>query len=480
MNPLLIGRIIGGALCVEAGLMTLPLGCALFYHEDPLPLVLPMAIAAGVGILLVKAQDEDQDLVSREGFISTGLTWIALSLVGMLPFLISGAMHNPIDAFFETVSAFTTTGSTVLSDIEALPHGILMWRSFMHWIGGMGILVFMAAIMHFAGGSQMNLIKAESTGPVISKLLPKAGNTAKVLYAIYTAMTVLTLAVLLCLDMPVFDAICLTFSAAGTGGFGVLNDSCASYTIAQQIALNISMMSFGVSFTLYFLLLAGKTEAILQNEELRLYLGLFFGASVLICIDLMLQGHEGGILYAFHEASFHVGSIMTTTGFATVDCNLWPRFSQGVLMILMMCGACAGSTGGGIKLTRIVIMIKAFNREMACHLRPEMIKKIHIDGKVVDDKIIRNTGTYTFIFFLLMILSMLLVSIDGKSWEMTISAVLATFNNIGPGIGDNGTMGNYSSFSNFAKVILSADMLIGRLEIFPILALFRRTTWRRF
>ena len=483
MNPRLIGKIIGGALEAEAGFMLLPIACAYCYSESMKPFLIPMAVAAGLGFFLIKFSDHDQDLVSKEGFMSTGLTWIALSLVGMLPFIISGAITDPVEAFFETVSGFTTTGATILTDVETVPHSVLMWRSFLHWIGGMGILVFMAAIRHFASGSQINLVKAESTGPIVSKLVPKAGGTAKVLYAIYTFMTAIVLTILLLLRMPLFDAICLTFGAAGTGGFGVLNDSVASYTIAQQAVLNIASISFGVSFTIYFLILVGKPLTAFKNEELRAYLIIIITASLLITIDLI---HQSGIaaagnpLMVFHRASFAVGNIITTTGSAIEDCNVWPKFSQGILMLLMICGACAGSTGGGFKVSRIIIMLKAFNKEMAVHLRPEIVKKIHMDGKPVNDTVIRNIGTYCFLGCFIMVISILLVSLDGKDWIDTISAVLATFNNVGPGFGINGTMGNYHEYSTFSKIVLSADMLIGRLEIYPILALFKRDTWRKF
>ena len=484
MNPRLIGKIIGGALIAEAGFMLLPLFVSYCYSENLRPFVLSILLAALLGLVLVKISDKDQDLVSREGLISTGLTWIVLSLVGMCPFLLSGAIKDPMEALFETVSGFTTTGATILTDVESLPRGVLAWRSLMHWIGGMGILVFMAAIMHFSGGSQMNLVRAESTGPIISKLVPKAGGTAQVLYAIYAFMTVIVFMVLMVLRMPVFDAMCLSFGCAGTGGFAVLNDSCASYTIAQQAALNISCIAFGVSFTVYFLILAGKAKIALKGEEVRAYFLLILAASAAITVDLIIQDRAqfGNInpLYIFHRAAFMVGNTITTTGAAIEDCNSWPMFTQCVILLLMICGACAGSTGGGFKVSRIIIMMKAFNKEMAVHLRPDLIKKIHMDGKPVEESTVRNIGTYCFLGCFIMVISLLLLSFDRKGWIDTISAVVSTFNNAGPGFGINGTMGNYHEFSGFSKLVLSADMLIGRLEIYPILTLFKRNTWRRF
>ena len=480
MNPYVIINIIGSALCLESVFFIIPLICALIYHESVLPFVIPALVAAAAGALLRTKKAEDGGMHSKEGFVSTGLTWIAWSLVGMLPFLISGSLTNVFDALFETISGFTTTGSSVIPSVEDIPHSVLMWRSFMHWIGGMGILVFMSAIMHFTGGSQMKLMKAESPGPVVSKLVPKAGSTARVQYGIYTIMTLAMIVILLVLKMPLFDAICITFGAAGTGGFGVLNDSCASYTVAQQMVIIIGMIAFGMNFTFYFLLLVGKVREAFEMEEIRLYLCIIAVTTIVITLNLMGQGGFQSVGWAFRDAFFHVGSIMTTTGYAIDDINQWPRLSQGVLVFLMFCGACAGSTGGGFKISRILLMVRGFRRDMMTHLRPDIIKKVHVDGKVVEENVMRSTGTYTFVYMAITIISVLLISIEGKDWATTYTAVVATFNNIGPGLGEVGTVGNYASFSNFSKLVLSADMLIGRLEIFPILVLFRRNTWRKF
>ncbi|MDO5141156.1 MAG: TrkH family potassium uptake protein [Eubacteriales bacterium] len=480
MNVFVIGKIIGIALGIEAALMVLPLMFTLYYGEKALPFLIPMAVGAVLCFILTRTGRRDNKLMSKEGFVSTGLTWIVMSLVGMLPFMICGAVTNPFDAFFETVSGFTTTGSSILTDIEALPKGVLVWRSFTHWIGGMGILVFMSAIMHFGNGSQMNLIKAESPGPVVSKLLPKAGDTARILYIIYTGLTLITLGALLILKMPFYDALCITFGAAGTGGFGVLNSSCADYTTAQQVVITVAMMAFGINFSFYFLLLFKKFSQAFHMEEVWLYSGIILTAIALISIDLMVHNGADSPFMTIHNAAFHVGSIMTTTGFAIDDINKWPHLSQGIIVVLMLCGACAGSTGGGFKVSRLLLMFKAFVRDLALQLHPYMIKKVHYEGKVIDEKIIKTTGIYTFIYCIAMIVSVLLIAPEGKDWSTTITSVIATFNNIGPGIGINGTTGNYESFSNFSKLVLSADMLIGRLEIFPILALFRKETWRRF
>ena len=480
MNPLVISNIIGSALILEAAFFSIPLACALIYKESVLPVVIPALIAAAAGFLFRHKKAEDGGMHSKEGFVSTGLTWIAWSLVGMLPFLISGTLTNVFDALFETISGFTTTGSSVILSVEDVAKSVLMWRSFMHWIGGMGILVFMSAIMRFTGGSQMNLMKAESPGPVVSKLVPKAGSTARVQYGIYTAMTLAMMLLLKLLKMPLFDSICITFGAAGTGGFGVLNNSCASYTVAQQAVIIIGMIAFGMNFTFYFLLLVGKFRTAFQMEEIRLYLIIIAVSILTITINLLGQGGFTSISWAFRDAAFHVGSIMTTTGYAIDDINQWPRLSQGILVFLMFCGACAGSTGGGFKISRILLMVRAFKRDMAAHLRPDIVKKVHIDGKVVEENVVRSTGSYTFVYMAITLLSILLVAIEGRDWPTTFTAVIATFNNIGPGLGDVGTVGNYAAFSNFSKLILSADMLIGRLEIFPILVLFRSRTWQEF
>ncbi len=480
MNLLLIGKIIGIALELEAGFMLLPIIVSLYYHESVIPFVITLVIALVLGQVLIRLGGRGNKLRSKEGFVSTGLTWIVLSLVGMLPFILCGSVPNPFDAFFETVSGFTTTGSSILTDVEALPNGLLVWRSFTHWIGGMGILVFMSAIVKFGDGSQMNLIKAESPGPEVSKLLPKARDTAKVLYIIYAALTLITIAALLITGMPFLHALCISFGAAGTGGFGLLNSSCADYTVLQQAIITLAMLAFGINFSFYFLILIRKTEQAFRMEEIRLYGLIVLGAIAIVSIDLMIQNGFSSPFMTIHDAAFHVASIITTTGYAIDDINAWPLLSQVMIVSLMFCGACAGSTGGGFKVSRLLLMWKAAGRDLALQLHPDMVKKVHIDGKTVEEKVIRATGTYTFIYLMVIIASLMLIAPNGKDWVSSFTAVMATFNNIGPGVGINGTTGNYSTFSNFSKLVLSADMLIGRLEILPILALFRKETWRRF
>ena len=471
--------IIGLALMIEGALMIVPGVCALIYGESLMPYILTAAICLIIGVIFTRRRPESGFLFSREGYVATGLTWIALAFTGMLPFLFSGSTTSVADAVFETVSGYTTTGSSIFTAVEDLPKGILMWRSFMHWIGGMGILVFMLAIVPFSGGTQMNIMKAESPGPSISKIVPRAQDSAKILYQIYTAMTIVMMVTLIVLRMPVFDAICITFGAAGTGGFSVLNTGCATYTIAQQIVITVGMIAFGVNFSFYYFLLIKKLKLAFSMEEVRAYILIILASIGLITVDLVVKGiYQSGPI-ALKDAAFHVGSIITTTGYATTDCNTWPALSQGILIVLMFIGACAGSTGGGIKVSRVLMMLKAYKRELAVALHPNIVKKVHMDGKAADEIVLRNTGVYIFIYFVIFTVSVLIVSLDGFDWLTTFTSVAATYNNIGPGFGVVGTMGNFSSLSDLSKWVLSLDMLIGRLEIFPIMLLFVKNTWRK-
>ena len=472
--------IIGLALAIEGVLMVVPLICAMIYGESVMPFVLTAVICFVIALLFTRKRPDSGFLFSREGYVATGLTWIGLAFTGMLPFLFSGSTTSLADAVFETVSGYTTTGSSIFTAVEELPKSILMWRSFMHWIGGMGILVFMLAIVPFSGGTQMNIMKAESPGPSISKIVPRAQDSAKILYELYTIMTLAMIVTLIVLRMPVFDAICITFGAAGTGGFSVLNTGCATYTIAQQIVITIGMIAFGVNFSFYYFISIKKLGLAFSMEEVRWYFIIILAAIGLISIDLISKGIYSSAPIAVKDAAFHVGSIITTTGYATTDCNLWPNLSQGILILLMFIGACAGSTGGGIKVSRVLMMAKAYKRELAVALHPNIVKKVHMDGKAADETVLRNTGVYIFIYFVIFAISVLIVSLDGFDWLTTFTSVAATYNNIGPGFGVVGTMGNFSSLSDLSKWVLSLDMLIGRLEIFPILLLFSKNTWRRF
>lgn len=480
MDISIITYVIGVSLCIEGILMVVPILCAIAYGESIMPFVLTGLICFIIALPFTRKKPAAGALFSKEGYVATALTWIALAFTGMLPFLFSGSIQSVYDAVFETISGYTTTGASILTDVEALPKGVLMWRSFMHWIGGMGILVFMLALVPFTGGTQMNIMKAESPGPSISKLVPRASDSAKILYELYGALTVLTILVLLVLGMPLFDTLCITFGAAGTGGFSVLNTGCSTYTIPQQVVITVAMIAFGVNFNFYYLLLVKKNKDAFKMEEVRWYLLIILASILLIVIDLFAHGIYTSLPLAVNDAAFHVGSIITTTGYATKDLNDWPNLSQGILILLMFIGACAGSTGGGLKVSRVLLLFRAYKRELAIALHPNIVKRVHMDGKPVEESIIQNTGSYLFIYILIFVVSVLIVSLDGESWVTTFTAVAATYNNIGPGFDVVGTMGNYSSLSDLSKVVLSADMLIGRLEIFPIMLLFSKAVWKRF
>ena len=399
-------------------------------------------------------------------------------MMGALPFVISGSIPHPVDALFETVSGFTTTGSSILSDVEALPKCMLFWRSFTHWVGGMGVLVFMLTILPMSGGYHMNLMRAESPGPSVGALVPTVKSTAKILYGIYICLSLLELLLLLVGKMPMFDALTLTFGTAGTGGFGIKNDSIGSYTTYQQTVITIFMILFGVNFNVYFLFLLKKIRQGLKNEELRAYLGIILGAILLITVNI--AGKFGNPFLAFHHAAFQVGSIITTTGYSTVDFNTWPTFSKTVLVLLMFIGASAGSTGGGIKVSRIVILAKSVKKELKQYLHPHSISKIKMDGKPVEHEVVRSINVFLIAYLLIYAVSILIVSLDNFDFTTTFTSVAATINNIGPGLDLVGPAANFGILSVPSKLVLIFDMLAGRLEIFPLLLLFVPDTWRKF
>ena len=401
-----------------------------------------------------------------------------MSIMGCLPFVFSGEIPFFFDALFEIISGFTTTGASILTDVEALSKCMLFWRSFSHWVGGMGVLVFILAILPLAGGEHnLQLMKAESPGPSVSKLVPRLRETAMMLYKIYLGMTVLMIVILAVSGMPLFDTLCLTFGTAGTGGFGVLNSSAAGYTTFQQAVITVFMMLFGVNFSFYFLLLYKKAKDAFSMEEVRWYFVIYFGAVLLITVNL--AGQAGSVLEHFHHAAFQAASIMTTTGFSTVDFNLWPQLSKAVLLLLMFIGACAGSTGGGMKVSRIVVYMKSIKREMAALIHPRSVKVMKLEGKAVDSAMLRSIFSFLSAYLVIFVVSLLIVTLDGFDLETNFSAVAATFNNIGPGLGGVGPTSNFAGYSVLSKLVLSLDMLIGRLEIFPILLLFAPNTWKK-
>ena len=480
MNYAMIRYIIGWILNFEAAFMSPSFVVGLIYREKSAwAIFATMLLCLVIGVPMVLLKSPKQAVFyAKDGFVSVGLSWVVLSVMGALPFVISGSIPHPVDALFETVSGFTTTGSSILSDVEALPKCMLFWRSFTHWVGGMGVLVFMLTILPMSGGYHMNLMRAESPGPSVERFVPTVKSTAKILYGIYICLSLLELLLLLVGKMPMFDALTLTFGTAGTGGFGIKNDSIGSYTTYQQTVITIFMILFGVNFNVYFLFLLKKIRQGLKNEELRAYLGILLGAILLITVNI--AGKFGNPFLAFHHAAFQVGSIITTTGYSTVDFNTWPTFSKTVLVLLMLIGASAGSTGGGIKVSRIVILAKSVKKELKQYLHPHSISKIKMDGKPVEHEVVRSINVFLIAYLLIYAVSMLIVSLDNFDFTTTFTSVAATINNIGPGLDLVGPAANFGILSVPSKLVLIFDMLAGRLEIFPLLLLFVPDTWRKF
>lgn len=481
MNYRMMGRFIGQTVAIEAALLLPALGISLFYGEWNAVRGFLYALAVMVvlgSFLLLVCRKTERIFGAREGMVCVGLSWVVLSLLGCLPFWISGEIPHFMDAFFETVSGFTTTGSSVLSDVEALSKGLLYWRSFTHWVGGMGVLVFMLAIIPASGrekGFTMHLLRAESPGPDVGKLVPKMRKTATILYLIYIFMTVLNVIFLLFGGMELLEALCTAFGTAGTGGFGTRNDSMASFSPYIQNVCTVFMFLFGINFSCYYLILLGQLRSVFRDEELRLYFGIAVVTVLLIVLDIrQLYGSLGETV---RHAAFQVSSIMTTTGFATTDFDTWPSLSKGLLMMLMVVGACAGSTGGGLKCSRLLLLFKSLRRNIRQVLNPRKVQVVRNNGNTVDEKILQNTNAYLAAYVIIIIVSFLLISRDGFSIGTNLSAVLACFNNIGPGLEAVGPTCNFGGYSDLSKFVLIMDMLAGRLEIFPILVLFSRSTW---
>lgn len=479
MNFRIIAYIVGWVCNFQAAFMMLPLLTAGIYREkDFSAFLLAMLVCLVVGVPLTRKKPQNKVFYIKDGCVAVALSWLALCIFGAIPFVVSGCIPHPIDALFETVSGFTTTGSSILTDVEVLPHCILIWRSFTHWIGGMGVLVFLLSLLPLAGGYHMNLMKAESPGPSVSKLVPKVQSTAKILYTIYFGMTLIQLALLLIGRVPLFDSLCITFGTAGTGGFGIVNDSLGSYSTYCQVVTTIFMILFGVNFSAYYLILTKKFRQAFKYEEVRYYFGIIAVAIMIIALNTAHLFRN--LLTAFQQAAFQVGSIITTTGFSSTDFNQWPALSKTVLVLLMFVGACAGSTGGGIKVSRILILCKAAKKEFQLYLHPNAVKKIKMDDKVITHDILRSTNIYISLYLMIFAASVLLIAIDNFDLITNFMAVTATLNNVGPGFEIVGPMGNFSSFSYLSKCVLIFDMLAGRLEIFPLLLLFFKGTWKKF
>lgn len=479
MNYKIIGYILGWVLILEALFMIPSCLVGVLYQESEITaFLLTIFICLLIGVPFAYKKPRNKVFYIREGFVTVAFSWIVMSIMGALPFVFSKTIPNVIDALFETVSGFTTTGASILPDVESLPKCILFWRSFTHWIGGMGVLVFLLSILPEVGGSHMNLMKAESPGPSVTRLVPKVKSTAKILYGIYMGMTVLQIILLLLGKMPLFDALTTTFGTAGTGGFGIKNDSIAGYSTYIQVVVTIFMILFGINFNVYFLLLIKRSKQAFKIEELWWYLAII-GCAILI-ITWNIRGLYGTIPEAFQQSAFQVASIITTTGFATTDFNIWPQASRTILVMLMFVGACAGSTGGGIKVSRFVILLKTVNKELHQFLHPKSVKKIKMDGKMVEHEVVRSTNVFMITYILIFSFSILLLAFDNHDLITNFTAVAATFNNIGPGLELVGPASNFSIFSGGAKLVLTFDMLAGRLEIFPLLLLFVKDTWKKF
>lgn len=478
MNYSVIRYILGWIMIFEAAFMSLPCLVALLYGEiGGIAFLYVMLGSFFLGALIVHKKPKKMNFYLREGFVTVALSWIVLSIIGCLPFVINGDIPHFVDALFETISGFTTTGATILSDVEVLNHCSLFWRSFTHWIGGMGVLVFILAILPMAGGTNMNLMKAESPGPSVGKLVPKVKSTAVILYMIYFGLTILEFIFLLIGRMPLFEAITTAFGTAGTGGFGIKNDSMVSQSAYLQWVISIFMILFGVNFNVYFLIIMGKLKAAFKSEEARVYIAIILTAATMIAIDL--RNTMESAAECIRHAVFQVGSVITTTGFSSADFDLWPSTSKTILVMLMFVGACAGSTGGGIKVSRFIILVKTFFKEITSFLHPRSVKKIKIEGKKVEHEILRSTNVYFITFMLLFATSILLISFEEHDLITNFTAVTATINNIGPGLVKVGPMQNFGFFNDFSKCVLMFDMLAGRLELFPMLLLFCPAIWKR-
>lgn len=477
MNRRMIFYTVGRIAIVEAALMLLPAVVSLIYLEKSgFSFLITAAIALVLGFLLTRFKPKDTLIYAKESFSIVAYAWLLMSLLGALPFVISGFVPSYIDAFFETVSGFTTTGASILKDVEALDKGLLFWRSFTHWIGGMGVLVLVTAVVSNIGDRSINILKAEMPGPTVGKLLPRSRDTAKVLYIIYIALTFIQIILLRVGGMPLYDSIVHTFGTAGTGGFGIKNNSIASYSPYLQWVITVFMLLFSINFNLYYLLLIRKFKTVFKSDELR-----FFLVMVLCCIAIVTVNIAP--LYpsaseALRHSAFQVSSIVSTTGYATTDFDLWPGLSKSILMLLMVVGACAGSTGGGLKAARVVILLKSVGRELQKLLHPRSVKTVSTEGKKLDDTTLNGVNSYFSIYIICIVVIYILLSFEPFDMETNFSATLACFNNIGPGLGKVGPTTNYAAYSGFSKILLSFAMLLGRLEIFPLLLGLNPFIWK--
>ncbi len=479
MNYRMVLYILGRVFGATGIFMILPLLCGAVYGESLLPFIIPIALCFAISLALTIRMPKKRDLLTRESFVCVGLSWILISVIGALPFLISGTIPSFVDAFFESVSGFTTTGASVISDVEAVDKSILLWRSFTHWIGGMGVLVFLLAIMPMSDIKSiklMQVMRAEVPGPSVDKLVPKIADTARVMYGIYVLLTAIQIVLLLLGEMNLYEALNHSFATAGTGGFGIKNDSVAGYSAYSQYVIATFMTLFGINFNVFFLILTGHFLRAVKSEELWWYLGIVVASITIIAVTIPSASPEESFRLSF----FQVASIISTTGFSTTNFGLWPMLPQAIIVLLMFCGACAGCTGGGIKVSRILLLAKNAGREIKYILHPRMVKSVKLEGKVVEHETIRGTTSFILIYAGIFILSALaLFALEGCDLVTGFTATATSINNVGPGLSEVGPASNFSWFSTPSKLILCFDMLAGRLELFSFLILFLPSTWKR-
>ena len=481
MNFSMIIYVLGWVLKLEAGIMILPIICALIYQEfwAVQALAVSAVLSLVIGTLATIRGPKRTDYYAREGFVICALSWIVMSLIGALPFYLTGTIPSYIDAVFEIVSGFTTTGASILSEVEHLGKGLLFWRSFSHWVGGMGVLVLVLTILPLGGGYNMMIMKAESPGPDVSKIVPRVADTAKALYKIYAALTLAWIVLFLLSGMSIYDSICIAFGSAGTGGFAVRNSGMADYSMLSQFLISVSMIMFGVNFNVYYLMQKRKFKDAFQCEEARVYLGIVAFSTFFFAINIVKM-YGGDFLYALHHSFFTVGAIITTTGYSTLDFATWPQASQMLILFLMFTGACAGSTGGGFKISRLIIMVKEIGKELLVLVHPEAVKHIRLENKSLEHSVVRSVNCYLIMYVVIYMVSVFLIAwADDFDFTTNFSAVAATFNNIGPGLAAVGPTCNFGAYSDFSKIVLTFDMLAGRLEILPMMLLFLPRTWRK-
>ena len=479
MNYKMISRLAGRLLMVEAIIMLIPLAVSVYFNEGIYHIYLiSAALPLSVGLLLGMPKPKSRRIYAKDGFVLVALTWILMSVFGAIPFTLSDAIPSYVDAFFETVSGFTTTGATILTDIESVPNSLLFWRAFTHWIGGMGVIVFVLAVLPQKEMQSMHIMRAEVPGPTVGKLVSKTMATARILYKIYTVMTVVQVFALKLCGLSFFDSITTAFATAGTGGFSVMNNSIAGYdNVAAEIVIAVFMFLFGVNFNLFYLSILKQFRRVFKSEELWVYVGIIAASVILITIDIYpLLGSIGESL---RESGFTVVSIITTTGFVTADYSKWPAFSQFIVLLLMFTGACTGSTGGGLKVGRLIILFKAGIRQLKRAVNPQRVKCLRLDGAVLEEEVVSSTNSYFLIYMLIIGVSTFIISINEFDILTSLTSVITCINNVGPGFGAVGPVDNFSIFSDFSKIVLSINMLVGRLEIFPMIILIMPSTWKK-